>query len=62
MTRRFVRLTAAGAIAVGIALPFMVSEIAGIATWKIILALAGLVLFIGGGRIGDNARRSDGAN
>ena len=39
------------AVAVVLALPFVVPRIAGIDTWKILLALAGLAIFRYGDRI-----------
>jgi hypothetical protein len=39
-----------GLVAVIVALPFAIPEIAGVATWKIVLAAIGLVLFAIAGR------------
>jgi uncharacterized membrane protein len=52
-------MIAAVVIAIGLALPFTTPEIAGIATWKIVLGIVGLVLFIAGSRK-DSAPRNEG--
>jgi hypothetical protein len=39
-------------VAVALALPFVVPRIAGIDTWKILLAIAGLAVFRYGDRLG----------
>ena len=41
-------------VAVVLALPFVVPRIAGIDTWKILLAIAGLAVFRYGDRLGRN--------
>lgn len=46
-------------VAIGLALPFMTPEIAGVATWKIVLGVVGLALFIAGSRR-DSAPRNEG--
>lgn len=51
MNRQTLRMFIAVLMAGGMALPFAVPEIAGVATWKIVLAALGLALFVAGGRI-----------
>lgn len=46
-------MMAALAVAIGLALPFAVSTIGGVATWKIVLAAAGGALFVAGSRSRD---------
>ncbi len=50
MTGQAVRLLGGMALAVGLALPFMMPAIAGIATWKIVLGVLGAALFMAGSR------------
>lgn len=45
MTKAVRRLTSAAAMALGLAGPFMVPTVAGVATWKIVLGALGAVLF-----------------
>lgn len=62
MSPQTLRLLVAAAIALGIALPFATPEIAGVATWKIVLDILGLFMFIAGGRKGSHTRREGGTN
>jgi len=55
-------MIAAVVIAIGLALPFTTPEIAGIATWKIVLGVVGLALFIAGSRKDSEPRNEGGAN
>lgn len=50
MPGRVLRLVSAAAVAVSLALPFAVTNIAGVATWKIVLAAMGLALWMAGSR------------
>ena len=62
MTRQAARLAAGLAVAVGIALPFIVPEMAGVATWKILLGIAGVVLYVAGSRAEPGARGGRGTH
>ncbi|MBM3773222.1 MAG: hypothetical protein FJW27_18430 [Acidimicrobiia bacterium] len=62
MSRQTLRMIAAVVIAIGLALPFTTPEIAGIATWKIVLGVVGLALFIAGSRKDSEPRNEGGAN
>lgn len=49
-------------VAIGLALPFMTPEIAGVATWKIVLGVVGLALFIAGSRRDSEPRNEGGTS
>ena len=50
MTHPAVRLASGLALALGLVLPFVIPTIVGIATWKVVLGIAGAALFIAGSR------------
>lgn len=62
MAPQTLRMIAAVAIAIGLALPFMTPEIAGIATWKIVLGIVGLALFVAGSRRDSEPRNEGGTS
>ncbi|MGE3509335.1 MAG: hypothetical protein AB7N65_10675 [Vicinamibacterales bacterium] len=62
MSPQTVRLLVATLVALGLALPFTTPEIAGIATWKIVLGIFGLFLYTSGGRRNADRPREGGTN
>lgn len=54
MSPQSLRTISALAVAIGLALPFTTPAIGGVATWKIVLGVVGIALFIAGSRTGSS--------